>query len=38
MDTIMACAAEKLNMGYENRNIYILSDGKATIKADSDGF
>jgi hypothetical protein len=31
--TIKACAAEYLDRNYKNRNIYILSDSQAVIKA-----
>jgi hypothetical protein len=30
---IKACAVENINRGYKNRNIYILSDSEAVIKA-----
>jgi hypothetical protein len=30
---IKACANENIKWGYRNRNIYILSDNKAAIKA-----
>jgi hypothetical protein len=30
---IMACTAENLDRNYKNRNIYILSDSQAAIKA-----
>jgi hypothetical protein len=30
---IKACAVENLDRNYKNRNLYILSDGQAAIKA-----